>query len=112
MFLRVAPVLASTKSLSGIIDQSFSKTLTIQSGDPATSWLITGGADQAEYSLANSGVLTRDVPNPLEESEVITVTASNAGGTSNTQTVTITYTASSIPATKFRRFPWQGYNKI
>lgn len=86
-----APVLASTKALSGIIDQSFSRTLTIQSGDPATSWLITGGADQAEYSLANSGVLTRDVPNPLEESEVITVTATNAGGTSNTQTVTITY---------------------
>ena len=106
------PVLATTKALSGIIDQSFSKTLTIQSGDPATSWTITGGADQAEYSLSNAGVLTRDVPNPTEESEVITVTASNAGGTSNTQTVTITYTASSIPATKFRRFPWQGYNKI
>ena len=46
-----APVLASTKALSGIIDQAFSKTLTIQSGDPATSWTITGGADQAEYSL-------------------------------------------------------------
>ena len=89
--LVVAPILSSTKALSGVIDQSFSKTLTISGGDPATSWLITGGSDQAEYSLNNSGVLTRDVPNPLEESEVITVTASNAGGTSNTQTVTITY---------------------
>jgi len=87
-----APVLAATKSLAGTVDVSFAATLTTTGGDTATSWTITGGADQAQYSLTNAGVFTRDVPNPTEEAEVVTVTATNSGGTSGTQTITITYT--------------------
>lgn len=87
----VAPTLASTKALGGTVDVAFNQTLTTTGGDPATSWTITGGADQAQYSLTNAGVFTRDVPNPTEEAEVVTVTATNSAGTSGTQTVTITY---------------------
>ena len=41
-----APILASTKALGGVIDQSFTKTLTIQGGDPATSWLIIYNSEE------------------------------------------------------------------
>jgi len=87
-----APTLASTLALAGTVDLAFSSTLAQTGGDTATSWTITGGADQAQYSLTNAGVFTRDVPNPTEEAEVVTVTATNSGGTSGTQTITITYT--------------------
>lgn len=86
-----APILASTKALGGIIDVAFSRQLIQTGGDTATSWAINGGADQAQYSITNGGVLSRDVPNPTEEAEVVTVAATNSGGTSNTQTITITY---------------------
>ena len=106
------PVLASTKALGGKVDSSFSRQLTQTGGDAATSWAIVGGADQAQYGITNAGVLSRTVPNPVEEAEVVDVTATNAGGTSDTQVVTITYTTSNVPKTKFRRFPWQAWNPL
>lgn len=88
------PVLATTLALSGTVDSAFSRTLSIQSGDAATSWTITGGAGSASYSINTSGLLSRTTPNNTAESEVVTVTATNSAGTSGTQTVTITYTVS------------------
>ncbi len=87
----VAPILASTMALSGYVGQSYQRQLT-ESGDPATSWTITGGADAASYTLNNSGFLQRIAPNDTEESEVITVTATNATGTSGVMTITVNYT--------------------
>lgn len=97
------PVLATTLGLSGTVDSTFSRTLSIQSGDAATSWTITGGADQASYTISNAGLLSRTSPNAVEEDEVVTVTASNAAGTSNTQTVTITYVGGIVIPTEGRQ---------
>lgn len=88
------PVLASTRTIGGSTDQAFSKILSIQGGEPATSWTLTGGADAAQYTLNNSGILTRTTANATEETETVTVTATNSYGTSATQTVSIVFSVS------------------
>jgi len=94
---QLAPVLAPTKTIYAKVGQALSRTLTIAGGDAATSWTITGGADQASYSLSNAGALTR-LANDTEETETITVTATNAAGTSNTQMISIVWRAvNSLP---------------
>ena len=87
----LAPELTPTLSLGGIIDQAFIRQLYISGGNSPTSWAIVGGADQLQYSITNAGVLSRNTPNTLEESEVVQVTAINSIGTSGTQTITIVY---------------------
>lgn len=88
---QLPPVLAATAGYNGSVDQAFSQQLQQTGGEPASTWSITGGADQAQYALDNSGVLSRIAANDIAENEVIQVTASNSGGTSGTQTITITY---------------------
>jgi hypothetical protein len=102
-----APVLDSTKTLQGIVDRSLSKTLTIAGGDTATGWEIVGGADQANYAITDGGVLTRTTTQTVEESEVVEVQASNSGGTSGTQVLTVEYTVSEEPT---EESPFNPYN--
>ena len=107
-----APVLAATKSFNRRINQTSTGVIVPTGGDTPTSYSNPAGADGAQYTINSSGVWSRTVNNPTVESEVFTTTATNAAGTSGVQTVTVTYTSSGIPATKYRRFPWQGYNPL
>lgn len=56
------------------------------SGSP-TSWNITGGSASSQYNIDNNGVLTSAVANPT--GGTLTVTATNAAGTSPAETITI-----------------------
>ena len=98
----VAPVLPTTLSLTGYVGQSYQRTLTA-SGDPATSWTITGGADAASYTLSNAGLLQRIAPNDTEEVETITVTATNAAGTSGVMTIYVRYDIQNIDGVRRKR---------
>jgi len=109
---QLAPVLAATKSFSRRINQASTGVIVPTGGDTPTSYSNPAGADGAQYTINSSGVWERTVNNPTVESEVFTTTATNAAGTSDAITVTVNYTSSGIPATKFRRFPWQGYNPL
>ena len=86
-----APELAPTKSFLKTINEPASGQLTQIGGDPIVSWSDPGGVDGAQYTLNDSGVWARTSDNPTIESESFTADATNAAGTSGTQTVTITY---------------------
>jgi len=88
---QVAPVLASTASYTKRIDSAASGTLSLTGGDAAASWSDPSGTDGAQYTITSSGVWTRTSNNPTEEDETFTTTATNAAGTSEAQTVTVSY---------------------
>jgi len=88
---QVAPALASTASYTKRIDSAASGTLSLTGGDAAASWSDPSGTDGAQYTITSSGVWTRTSNNPTEEDETFTTTATNAAGTSEAQTVTVSY---------------------
>ena len=88
---QVAPVLASTSSFTRQTGSPAFGTLVLTGGDVQTSWSDPSGTDGAQYTITSSGVWTRTSNNPTEEDETFTTTATNAAGTSEAQTVTVSY---------------------
>jgi len=88
---QVAPALASTSSYTKQINSAASGTLSLTGGDAPASWSDPSGTDGAQYTITSSGVWTRTSDNPTEEDETFTTTATNAAGTSEAQTVTVSY---------------------
>jgi len=88
---QVAPALASTSSYTKQINSAASGTLSLTGGDAPASWSDPSGTDGAQYTITSSGVWTRTSNNTTEEDETFTTTATNAAGTSEAQTVTVSY---------------------